>query len=106
MLDIFPYQREVTNMKEKEAASKKEESAKKPAAGGFPFTIGEKADGPVPTPSSIGGFPFSISSPNGLMTGTTTSPSSVASSLTENFASLPKKPETSVTFKLPSESTV
>ena len=71
MLNIFPDQREVTIMKEKEAeaASNKEESAKKPAAGGFAFTIGEKTDGPVPTPTSIGGFPFSLSSSNELVGG-------------------------------------
>ena len=41
MLNIFTDQREVTNLKEKEA-EKKEEASKKP--GGFAYTIGEKTD--------------------------------------------------------------
>merc|ERR1719422_955787 len=108
MLNIFPDQREVSSQKAKEAdiVSNKEDKepvpTKKPI-GGFPFPIGEKVDGPAPAPSSNGGFAFPLSAVSTISSPPTSS--SVAATSSDSAATV-KKPETLVTFKLPSESTV
>ena len=116
MLNIFPDQAAATMAAEKAALAAAAVAVTKPGfpekavlaaasaaaqkPGGFPFTIGEKPEAPLPSGTSPagGGFAFPLGSkPSGLAV------AAVGSTLALPAGDSPRKNDSSVTFKLPAE---